>query len=128
MNLSLALVTGVAVSVFSGSSLAQNAERPAFVIVERIATTGPESIQEEYGKKARDILPKFGAHYLARSQRNSRLEGDESPPCCIAILQFPSMEAARRWYTSPENQAATKIRQSGGKFRLTLIEGLPPQG
>jgi uncharacterized protein (DUF1330 family) len=98
---------------------------PAFVIVERVETTGPESIQQEYAKLARDILPKYGAHYLARSQRNALLEGDGSVPCCMAILQFPSRDAARRWYDSSENQAAAKIRQSGGKFRLVMIEGLP---
>jgi uncharacterized protein (DUF1330 family) len=43
----------------------------------------------------------------------------------MAILQFPSRDAARRWYDSSENQAAAKIRQSGGKFRLVMIEGLP---
>ena len=43
-------------------------ERPAFVIVERTLTTGPEAIQQEYAKLARDILPKYGARYLARSQ------------------------------------------------------------
>jgi uncharacterized protein (DUF1330 family) len=45
----------------------------------------------------------------------------------MAILQFPSQEAAKRWYDSPENQSAAKIRQSGGKFRLVTIEGLAEQ-
>jgi len=107
------------------SSMAQQESRPAFVIVERIATTGPESIQEDYAKLAREILPKFGARYLARSQRNTLLEGDGPVPCCLAILQFPSVDAARRWYDSPENQSAAKIRQSGAKFRIVAIEGLP---
>jgi uncharacterized protein (DUF1330 family) len=95
--------------------------------VERTATTGDESIQEQYAKLARDILPKYGARYLARSQHNALLEGDGPAPCCMAILEFPSLEAARRWYDSPENQAAAKIRQSGARFRLVAIEGLPEQ-
>jgi uncharacterized protein (DUF1330 family) len=107
--------------------IAQQESRPAFVIVERIATTGEESIQEQYAKLAREILPKYGARYLARSQRNTLLEGDGSAPCCIAILQFPNVEAVRRWYDSPENQSAAKIRQSGAKFRIIAIEGLSDQ-
>jgi uncharacterized protein (DUF1330 family) len=43
----------------------------------------------------------------------------------MAILQFPSLDAVRRWYESAENQAAAKIRQSGAKFRIVAIEGLP---
>src|SRR5215831_12254238 len=103
----------------------QQLSRPAFVIVERIARTGDESIQEEYAKLARQILPKFGGRYLARSQRNSLFEGEGLVPCCIAILQFPNIDAARRWYDSPENQSAAKIRQSGAKFRIIAVDGLP---
>ena len=106
-------------------SIAQQESRPAFVIVERTATTGDESIQQEYAKLAREILPRYGGRYLARSRRNMLLEGDGQAPCCLAILQFPSMEAVRQWYDSFENQSAAKIRQSGAKFRIIAIEGLP---
>jgi uncharacterized protein (DUF1330 family) len=103
----------------------QQPSRPAFVIVERTATTSDESIQEEYAKLARQILPKYGGQYLARSQRNTLLEGKEPTPCCIAILQFPNIDAVRHWYDSPENQSAAKIRQSGARFRIIAVEGLP---
>jgi uncharacterized protein (DUF1330 family) len=77
---------------------------------------------------AREILPKHGTRYLARSQRNALLEGDGSVSCCMAILQFPNLEAVHRWYDSPENQSAAKVRQSGARFRIIVIEGLPDQG
>jgi uncharacterized protein (DUF1330 family) len=121
------VIAFVAAALFFKSSLAQQEERPAFVIVERTATTGAESIQQEYGRLARDILPKYGARYLARSQANTLLEGDGAVPCCIAILEFPSLDAVTRWYNSPENQEAAKVRQSGAKFRLIAVEGLPVQ-
>jgi len=105
---------------------AQQPASPAFVIVERTETTGPEAIQEEYAKLARDILPKYGARYLARSRGNALLEGDGIAPCCMALLEFPSMDAVKRWYDSPENQSAAKVRQRGAKFRLIAIQGLPP--
>lgn len=108
-----------------GGTIARGETRPAFVIVERTATTGEESIQEQYANLAREILPKYGARYLAKSQRNTLLEGEGPAPCCIAILQFSSVEAARLWYDSPENRSAAKIRQSGAKFRIIAIEGLP---
>jgi uncharacterized protein (DUF1330 family) len=107
------------------ASLAQQDNRPAFVIIERTATTGSESIQAEYAKLARDILPKYGGRYLARSQNNALLEGGGTVPCCMAILQFPNLDAVHRWYESPENQSAAKVRQSGAKFRIIAIEGLP---
>ena len=109
------------------SSIAQQEDRPAFVIVERTATTGDESVQEQYAKLAREILPRYGARYLARSQNNTLLEGDGPVACCVAILRFPNLETARRWYNSPENQSAANVRRSGARFRIIAIEGLPDQ-
>jgi uncharacterized protein (DUF1330 family) len=124
---SFVLAAAFAVYLFSlTTSSAQQESSTAFVIVQRTATTGSESIQAEYAKLAREILPKYGARYLARSQRNVLLEGSDPAPCCIAILQFPSMDAVRRWYDSPENQAAAKIRQGGAKFEIIAVDGLPP--
>jgi uncharacterized protein (DUF1330 family) len=121
------LAAAFAACIFSLTTASAQQESPsAFVIVQRTATTGSESIQAEYAKLAREILPKYGARYLARSQRNVLLEGNDPAPCCIAILQFPSMDAVRRWYDSPENQAAAKIRQSGAKFEIIAVDGLPP--
>jgi uncharacterized protein (DUF1330 family) len=121
------IAAGIGTSLLPAPSDAQPENHPAFVIVERLATTAPESVQQEYARLARDILPKYGARYLARSQHNTLLEGDGTAPCCIAVLQFPSLGAAQRWYNSPENQAAAKVRRSGGTFRLVAIEGLPDQ-
>ncbi|HEX3504295.1 MAG TPA: DUF1330 domain-containing protein [Xanthobacteraceae bacterium] len=109
------------------ASLAQQENKPAFVIIERTSTTGSESIQNDYAKLAREILPKYGARYLARSQNNSLLEGGGAVPCCMAILQFPSMDAVHRWYDSPENQSAAQVRRSGATFRIVAIEGLAQQ-
>ena len=123
---SYVLAAAFAACLFSlTTSRAQQESSPAFVIVQRTATIGSESIQAEYAKLAREILPKYGARYLARSQRNVLLEGSDPAPCCIAILQFPNMDAVRRWYDSPENQSAAKVRQSGAKFEIIAIEGLP---
>jgi uncharacterized protein (DUF1330 family) len=114
------------ISPFVRSAVAQQ-QRPAFVIVERTSTTGPEAIQQEYAKLAREILPKYGARYLARSQENTLLEGDGEVPCCMAIIEFPDMDAVGRWYRSPENQEASQVRRSGAKFRIVAIQGLPPE-
>jgi len=113
-------------SISTSATYAQQQASHAFVIIERTETTGPESIQQEYAKLARDILPKYGARYLARSQSNMMLEGEGTVPCCMAILEFPSMDAVKRWYDSPENRSASKVRQSGAKFRLIAVQGLPP--
>jgi uncharacterized protein (DUF1330 family) len=122
----LAAAAALCLVLCSAVSTAAEEERPAFVIVERTATSGPETIQQDYGRLAREILPKYAARYLARSQDNTLLEGDGVAPCCMAVLQFPNMDAVRRWYDSAENQQASRVRQSGAKFRIIAIQGLPP--
>src|SRR4051812_35752108 len=117
-------VAGIFALSVSAPGLAQKAKKPALLIVERLSTTRPESIQEQYGKVSRDIVAKFGGCYIARSQHNVLLEGESSTPCCIAILSFPSVEVAKSWFDSPENQDAAKIRRSGATFRIISVEGL----
>ena len=95
--------------VLSSAGLTVEEEGPAFVIVERTATTGPETIQQEYAKLAREILPKYAARYLARSQESTLLEGDGVAPCCMAILQFPHMDAVKK----PESAQAEMLRRFG---------------
>ena len=125
MEVVILAVVGILVLAASERLFAQQASGPAFVIVERLTTTGPESIQEQYGKVSRDVVAKFGGRYLARSQHNVLLEGEGNAPCCMAIISFPSVEAARNWFDSPENQHAARIRRSGATFRILSIEGLP---
>jgi len=120
----LGAVLMAAAMLFHPASAQPADSAPAFVLVERLATTGPESVQEDYSTLAKEILPKYGGIYLARSQVNTVLEGPDPAPCCVAILQFPSIDAAKRWYASPENQAAAKVRQSGARFRLLAVTGL----
>jgi uncharacterized protein (DUF1330 family) len=116
---------GFLILVALAHSSAQSTKGPAYVIVERLTTTGPESLQQQYGKVSRDIVAKFGGRYLARSQQNILLEGEGTAPCCMAILSFPSVEAAKSWFDSPENQDAAKIRRSGATFRIVSLPGLP---
>src|SRR5258707_3622919 len=123
ISFGLAVIVPCLAIGYSTDGFAQ--QKPAFVIVERLTTTGPESIQSEYGKVSRDIVAKFGGRYLARSQQNELLEGDGPAACCIAILQFPSTEAAKDWFNSADNQNAAKIRRSGATFRILSVEGLP---
>jgi Domain of unknown function (DUF1330) len=102
-------------------SFAQSAKGPAFVIIERLATTGPESIQEEYRKMSRDIVAKFGGRYLARSQQNTLLEADSNVPCCMAIISFfrmrrpPKAGLIRRRTRTPPS--------SGAAFRIVSVQG-----
>jgi len=39
------------------------------------------------------------------------------------MLEFPTMEAARSWWSSPDYEKPKAMRQAASKGRLLLIEG-----
>jgi uncharacterized protein (DUF1330 family) len=49
------------------------------------------------------------------------LEGDDAER--VAIRTFPTTEAARAWYFSPEYQAALPHRIAGSISRVLLVAG-----
>jgi uncharacterized protein (DUF1330 family) len=40
----------------------------------------------------------------------------------MVLFEFPSMEAARRWYDGPAYQEAKKLRQGVGEFEMILFD------
>jgi uncharacterized protein (DUF1330 family) len=47
----------------------------------------------------------------------------------MLIIEFETADAARRWYASPEYQAAKAVRQGNSNLRLVLVEDFvkPPE-
>jgi uncharacterized protein (DUF1330 family) len=48
------------------------------------------------------------------------LEG--GPTHNMLIIEFETADAARRWYASPEYQAAKPVREGNSNLRLLLVE------
>jgi uncharacterized protein (DUF1330 family) len=60
------------------------------------------------------VLASYGAH--------EDLEGPATEGTVIA--EFPSIEAAKRWYDSPAYRAVRIHRQKGAVYRGILVQGL----
>jgi uncharacterized protein (DUF1330 family) len=78
---------------------------------------------EEYKKLAPEAIAKHGGKYLARGGQTAMLEGDWRPNR-IVILEFPTLEAARRFYTSVEYTAARRARAGAAKMEIIAVEGV----
>jgi uncharacterized protein (DUF1330 family) len=90
----------------------------AYVIGEA-EITNPEAMKA-YGPMVVASVKKHGGKYRARGARPEVLEG--GPAHNILIIEFESAEAARRWYASPEYQAAKAVRQGNSNLRLLVVE------
>jgi uncharacterized protein (DUF1330 family) len=91
---------------------------PAYVIGE--ADIVNPNAMKEYGRMVMAAVDKYGGKYLARGARPQVLEG--GPAHNVLIIEFENADAARRWYASPEYQAAKAVRQGNSNLRLILVE------
>ena len=80
----------------------------------------PEAMKP-YGPMIVAAVQKYGGKYLARGARPFVLEG--GPAHNILIIEFENAEAARRWYESPEYQAAKAKQKGGAEMDMIIVEG-----
>ena len=93
----------------------------AYVIAD-IEITDPAAY-EEYRSKVPATIAQYGGRYVARGGKTEPLEGGWQPKR-IALLEFPSLDQARKWYRSPEYAPLIKIRQKASRGRVIMVEGL----
>src|SRR5688572_27523371 len=94
----------------------------AYVLAE-IEIKDPETY-ERYKALVPSSIAAYGGKYLVRGAKTSTLEGSWDPKRFV-MLEFPSGEAARAWWNSPEYAPAKAVRQSCANTEMLLVEGPP---
>ena len=94
---------------------------PAYLIVE--TDVHDPAKYELYKAAAPAALASYGGRYLARGGELAVLEGDWQPSRLV-VLEFPDVDAAKRFYDSPEYAAARKLREGAAHLRMVVVEGL----
>ena len=94
---------------------------PAFVIA-NVTILDPVRY-EDYKRMVPATLAPFGGRFIARGGQVDVLEGDWRPNRLV-ILEFPSVERARAWWSSPEYAEARALRQATSTGTLVILEGL----
>lgn len=93
---------------------------PAYMI-SQATVTDPDKY-EEYRLAALPLLEAYGASYVLRARDVECLEGSWDGRV-IAVLEFPSIEAARRFWSSPEYLDLKALRQAAAEMDVILVEG-----
>jgi uncharacterized protein (DUF1330 family) len=93
---------------------------PAYIIAQ-VTITDPQKYAE-YAKLAGPAGAKYGGKFLARGGNTTLLEG-KNPHQRIVINEFPDIEAAKRFYNSPEYQEAKSKRLGAADFNMIIVEG-----
>jgi len=93
---------------------------PTYVVGD-IQITDPAAF-ETHVPRALATIARFGGRVIAGGGKIDLLEGGPMPER-IFIIEFPTADAARRWYRSDEYQAVLKIRLSASHGRVFSVEG-----
>ena len=78
---------------------------------------------EEYKRRAHDVVTAHGGRYVVLGGETDRLEGEWQPVFPV-MIEFPDLEAARRWYDAPEYAELKALRQASVDCNAVLIGGL----
>lgn len=93
----------------------------AYMIAE-IEITDPEGYQA-YAKLAIPSIQRFGGKILVAGETIENLEGDWQPKRLV-IIEFASMEEAKRWYHSEEYTPLKHMRFKATNSRGGLVQGI----
>lgn len=96
----------------------------AAYIIAQINVTNADKYQE-YAKLAGPATQKYGGRFLVRGGAKTVLEGSV-PYARIVVTEFPTVEAAKRFYQSVEYQAAREKRLGAADFTMMVVEGAAP--
>lgn len=75
-----------------------------------------------YAASVHDLVHKHGGKYLSRSGNVKTLEGKPLDTSLIALMAFPSAEAAKAFAADPQYAPYVAARQKGSDSRFQLID------
>lgn len=93
----------------------------AYVIVD-IDVADPVTY-EEYKKLAPPTIAAYGGKYLARGGTAEVLEGQWTPKRLV-ILEFPTVDQAKKWLNSPEYTSTKKLRHKAATSNMIIVPGV----
>jgi uncharacterized protein (DUF1330 family) len=94
---------------------------PAYLIAD-VEVMDP-AVFEEYRALVPSTVQQYGGRFLVRGGTVEVLEGERRPHRLV-VLEFPSVEQARRWYDSEEYRRPKGIRFRSARTELFLAEGV----
>ena len=99
--------------------------RPGYMVV--IGNGVDPAKMSAYAQAAVPLLLAYGGKLLMTTEEGETevLEGGPFPGS-IRVFEFPSLQSARDFYQSPEDQAAIPLRAGNGKIDVIVADGFVP--
>jgi len=92
----------------------------AYLIVE-VDVKDPERYAD-YRTMVPPTLEPYGGKFLVRGGAVETLEGNWEPSR-VVVIEFDSVEMAKRWWDSDEYREARNLRQATAETKMIVVEG-----
>jgi uncharacterized protein (DUF1330 family) len=81
-----------------------------------------EKFLSGYATVVPPLVEKFGGRYIIKGAGGEFLENGICDHPSALVSEWPSREAAKRFWESPEYAEAIKLREGIGRFQVMLID------
>jgi len=95
---------------------------PAYFLVD-IREVKDAGRMEQYRARVAPVVEKFGGRYIVRGGPFEVVEGSYQPVLPV-MIEFPSMDHARRWYNSEEYRDLKQLRLAATISNGVFLTGL----
>ena len=94
---------------------------PAYMVVQ-INVTDPDRFAH-YRAAVPGVVESFGGRYMARGAQVEVLEGSHDGRRLV-LFEFPSMDAIRRFWNSPEYAKVKPLRENAAEIDVWVVPGV----
>jgi len=95
---------------------------PAYFLVD-VREVKDARKMEQYKARVAPVVEKFGGRYIVRGGPFEVVEGTYKPVLPV-MIEFPSMDQARRWYDSEEYRDLKQLRLAATVSNGVFMTGL----
>lgn len=94
---------------------------PAYCLFENVTVTDPDAMAE-YAAQAAPLVEAHGGRYVVKGGPVEVMEGSWSPGFPV-LIEFPTLEDAKRWYASAAYEPVKALRLGAGTFNAVFMDG-----
>jgi uncharacterized protein (DUF1330 family) len=95
---------------------------PAYFLVDTREVKDAVKLQE-YGARVGSVVEKFGGRLIVRGGAFEVVEGTYQP-VRLVLLEFPSMQQARKWYDSEDYRELKQMRLAATVSNAFFVTGI----
>lgn len=94
----------------------------AYLIVNAVIHDRDAFMRSGYPAASAELVTRFGGRYLMRTPGAELLEGQFGQGASIVMSEWPDVDAARRFWTSPEYREVKQLREGLAECQVLVVE------